>query len=242
MKSKHLIPLIFCSVLNISSASETRNFSSYGLADSRAIISSHGLSVEKNVSVGESLIASAIIEKRPAIQLRKEIKQELRFLWSKHLITVPVGLLKIRGISSEGSLYESENGRVDIDGQEKRVSIFIGKDSNLPAEICFHGELYSTARCEVAKNLIKGEFFEFTHFETIIAPEFKKELIYMGGSATSITLMYREFINDMARPAFSQELKYEIAQDPMIGYKEARFEILKATNSSIKFKILRNME
>ena len=38
------------------------------------------------------------------------------------------------------------------------------------------------------------------------APNFRKELLYLGGDSTSLRLSYREFSNDIARPAFSEDL------------------------------------
>ena len=46
----------------------------------------------------------------------------------------------------------------------------------------------------------------------------------------------------MARPAFSQELKYDISQGKEIGYKSARFEIIKATNTELTYKVLKPLE
>lgn len=66
----------------------------------------------------------------------------------------------------------------------------------------------------------------------------KRQLLYNGKSGTTIHLSYREFIKDMARPAFTQELSYDISDDRIIGFKGARIEVMDANNTSIKYKIL----
>ena len=50
---------------------------------------------------------------------------------------------------------------------------------------------------------------------------FHRELIYGGVSRGTITLTYREYANDMARPAFTQELNYDLADGEEIGFRGA---------------------
>lgn len=67
---------------------------------------------------------------------------------------------------------------------------------------------------------------------------FRRELIYTGRAGQALTLMYREFSNDMARPAFSQVLQYDISSDPVIGYQGARLKVLQADNTGITYEVL----
>lgn len=71
--------------------------------------------------------------------------------------------------------------------------------------------------------------------------EFRRELIYTGRSGRSISILYREFSDDMARPAFSQQLQYDISQDPVIGYQGARFKILSASNTEVSYEVLSSL-
>ncbi len=65
---------------------------------------------------------------------------------------------------------------------------------------------------------------------------------YGGKSATSISLHYREFSDSadrsMARPAFTQEFKFELSESKISGLKGASFEVIEATNTGIKYKVL----
>jgi hypothetical protein len=75
------------------------------------------------------------------------------------------------------------------------------------------------------------------------APDgFKRELIYTGRAGNAVSILYREFVNDMARPAFSQQLQYDVSTDAVIGYKGARFEVLKADNTGITYRVLAPMD
>ena len=71
---------------------------------------------------------------------------------------------------------------------------------------------------------------------------FRSELLYTGISKGTASFEYREFINDLARPAFSQQLHYDLADGNEIGYKGARIIILKATNVSLRYKVIKPMD
>lgn len=70
---------------------------------------------------------------------------------------------------------------------------------------------------------------------------FKRELVYNGRSRDTIKLIYREFDHNMIRPAFTQELDYDLSASKEIGFKGMRLEILDANNSFIKFIVLSPM-
>lgn len=71
---------------------------------------------------------------------------------------------------------------------------------------------------------------------------FKKELVYTGISRNVVSILYREFKEDIARPAFSQDLKYDLSESKIIGYRGARFEIIKATNQGLTYKTLKQLD
>ena len=71
--------------------------------------------------------------------------------------------------------------------------------------------------------------------------EFRRELLYTGRAGNQITMMYREFSDNTARPAFSQQLQYEFAPNVVIGYQGARFKISSATNTEVTYEVLSPM-
>ena len=48
------------------------------------------------------------------------------------------------------------------------------------------------------------------------------------------------FTNGLARDAFTREFSIDLSEDNTGAYKGAVFEILKATNSTIEYKVIRN--
>lgn len=67
---------------------------------------------------------------------------------------------------------------------------------------------------------------------------FQQTLLYNGKIGNKITLGYREFKNDMARSAFSNDVSYDLSESVIVGYKGARIEIIKATNTDLTYRFL----
>ncbi|MFC1708823.1 hypothetical protein ACFL2J_02010 [Candidatus Omnitrophota bacterium] len=71
-------------------------------------------------------------------------------------------------------------------------------------------------------------------------PSFKQELIYNGKVGSSVKFLYRELSDDMLRPAFSQEIQYDLNESKTIGFKGVRVEIIEATNTNLRYKVLKS--
>ncbi|MBB3265625.1 hypothetical protein FHW79_003254 [Azospirillum sp. OGB3] len=67
---------------------------------------------------------------------------------------------------------------------------------------------------------------------------FRRYLVYTGKSGPVIHLGYKEHTSELDRPAFSQDLKFDLSESRVIGFKGARFEILSATSTEITYKML----
>jgi hypothetical protein len=65
-----------------------------------------------------------------------------------------------------------------------------------------------------------------------------QQLIYSGKTGNTIRIAYREFGNNLARQAFSQELTYDLSESKIIVFRGTQIEVKEATNSSITFIIL----
>jgi len=64
------------------------------------------------------------------------------------------------------------------------------------------------------------------------------ELLYTGISGNTIRLLYREYTADsLAKPAFFQNLQYDLSKDKTIVFKEHEFLIKEANNNEIQFEM-----
>jgi hypothetical protein len=75
---------------------------------------------------------------------------------------------------------------------------------------------------------------------SLTANAFQQTLIYSGKVGNKINIGYREFSGDMARPAFNNDVEYDLSESKTIGYKGARLEIIEATNDHITYRVDRN--
>ncbi len=69
---------------------------------------------------------------------------------------------------------------------------------------------------------------------------FQQTLLYSGKVGNKINIGYREFSNSLARPAFNNNVEYDLSESKTIAYKGAQLEVLEATNQHIKFRLIKN--
>lgn len=67
---------------------------------------------------------------------------------------------------------------------------------------------------------------------------FQQTLLYSGRIGDKINISYREFSGNIARPAFSNDVEYDLSTSDEIAYRGARIQVIEATNSSITFRVL----
>lgn len=67
----------------------------------------------------------------------------------------------------------------------------------------------------------------------------QQEITYTGSSGTQVFLRYREFANDVNAARTSQEVRFDLADSPIVGLKGAQFEVLKADNLHIEYRVLK---
>jgi hypothetical protein len=95
-------------------------------------------------------------------------------------------------------------------------------------------KLFLTAAECVDNNVV----FEKAIYRAYVPDSFKKELVYNGRLENYVKIIYREYLNDWARPAFTQELQYDLNESNIIGFQGARLEIIDATNTNIRYRVL----
>lgn len=80
--------------------------------------------------------------------------------------------------------------------------------------------------------------FQSTTVTAELAPSFEQQLIYNGRVDNFVKFLYREFSQDKARPAFSQDVQYDLNDGAEIGFKNARIEIVSASNTELRYRVL----
>lgn len=68
---------------------------------------------------------------------------------------------------------------------------------------------------------------------------FKYELLYQGVSGKTIRLSYREFLDDLARPAYFQDVSYDIGTLPVtLTFRTVKLEVFSADNNALSYRVL----
>lgn len=67
--------------------------------------------------------------------------------------------------------------------------------------------------------------------------DFHVDVLYQGASKGEVKISYREYSHGVARPAFTQDVSYELQADgtAAIGFKGMRIKVLKATGQEIRY-------
>jgi hypothetical protein len=68
---------------------------------------------------------------------------------------------------------------------------------------------------------------------------FRRELIFGGAAKGVIKLQYREYMAGLARAPFAQELTYDLVEGSEIGFKGARVNVVRVTNTGIEYVVLK---
>lgn len=196
----------------------------------------------RTAEVGESLIWKVNQTTIPAIDIEQPIIHPTENLGKNFVITLLPGKYVQRGRDATGFYYMGEKGSLLVDG-EPLTALGVGMG------LYVNGQDFSKTEIFVlptdGRPLLypkNGIPFKSSFYETQNKLSFKRELVYAGVSQNVASIIYREFKDDFARPAFSQEYKYDLSEGRMVGYRGARFEILKATNQGITYRTVKQLD
>ena len=74
----------------------------------------------------------------------------------------------------------------------------------------------------------------------MLSDGFRTDLVYQGAGGGVLRLAYREFIDDMARPAFTQDLTYDLPPDgsaTTIAFQTLDIELIEANNMGLSYVV-----
>lgn len=202
------------------------------------------LNAESIAQLGDTMIEGGNLHQRPAIRLLDPVLHR-GVSKGAYTLTIPVGLLVATGTfrqgSSTGTFYEAQQPLQFVSmrkATQVRGGVFLPDPEDKTPEIYWHAT--DTGVPLVDPNATIR--FERTTHEDWQSDSFRRELVYNGRSGAAIKLLYREFVEERIRPAFSQEVTYDLDQGETIGFKGARFRVLDADNIQIKYIVLHHFD
>lgn len=153
-------------------------------------------------------------------------------------VTINPGLFRKTGDDEDANYYElggrgGESGSVEKSWVVDPLKVLMLKKSD--NAICIVTTLDGKSCSDTQKENYKQEKRSVV-FENGI----QQTLIYSGRIGSRIRFGYREFSNNLARPAFNNDVEYDLRESQTIAYKGAVIEVIEATNQYIKYIVKSN--
>ena len=176
--------------------------------------------------LGETILSKGLTYMFEALDLRNEI------VGGDGLILERSHLKPQRLIASrDDSDWTYFNGVTTYLGQQQPGGLMVSKSDR--HRILIWGGSFNRGTTPSPEPIV-----DFTLVSVAKQDSFRQELIYNGRSGSTVHFTYRELNDSLMRPAFSQEASYDLSDSNVIGFKGARIEIIEATNTKLKYKVL----
>lgn len=192
-------------------------------------ISEPPLNIVSVAAVGDSMVRQGQFVEHQGIRLSEKLTVGLMGSYT----FLPGEYLKTGGNQS-GEFYLPTNGPGS--GQINKSpladpfqAIMLGSDGQI-CGVSFLNAFVCTKAVGVEK----------VQLTAIAANAFQQSLIYSGKVGDKINIGYREFSSNVARPAFNNDVEYDLKESTTIGYKGALIEVLEATNQLIRYRVIKN--
>lgn len=178
--------------------------------------------------VGDKMLEQGMLVDRAVLSIPANTK--INFAYS-----MSAGYYQKVGQDQKGSYYSAINN-ISNGGNVQRSAIsdpfqavMLGLDGKLCVITVFN-----------AKNCTDQHSASHTSIGVATDNSFQQTLIYSGKVGNKINVGYREFSSNLARPAFNNDVEYDLSESRQIGYKGALLEVVDANNQNITYKVLRN--
>lgn len=144
-------------------------------------------------------------------------------------------------------LYPKGTKLVPVDTKTKFKACLPYEGSFDPAGPCFLDDDGDGAfdrqagdQTEMALKLKAPAPYKFIKISIVKSDSFESAILYQGATSDSLRFSYREFKNDMARSAFTEELTIPREKFPaMIMVKNIQVEVLGLTGMGLRYRIIK---
>ena len=193
-------------------------------------ISEPPIGVERTANVGDELLRQGLYREHDGIRLGETVKIGLFGSY-----TFSAGEYLKTGANKKGTYYLptglAGSGAVDVAAlADPFQSIMLKADGRTICGVSVF-DAYYCAKSELIQNIV---------VPVLSQDSFQQTLIYSGNVADTLKIGYREYSGSVARPAFNNDVEYDLTDSMYISYKGAQIEVLEANNQIIRYKVIRN--
>jgi hypothetical protein len=220
-------PVLLALALSLSGCATTKQTISPNLR----IVDLPPLNEERISELGETLVQKGKVYTYEAVRLENTVTAGDGFLLKK--FTLSPGILKASMRDDERIYYTTDKLAVyDAILGTSLQSGGLAVNQKDEKDIRFHLNGVAVMRPKPDPVLTKTQVADVDH------PSFRQELIYNGRSGDTLKFLYREYTSDLLRAPFSQEIQYDLKDGSTIGFKGARIEVMEATNTKLKYRVV----
>lgn len=187
------------------------------------------IQIEATAFVGDTILADSSFYETDALYLKTPVGYGLYHFPSGYYSKI--GSDQINNFYSPLSMNES-GSYINQEGNARKYVQAIAVKKGTLGQICPIHAISGTTCIEANVKTKKTQSQKDDSFE--------KVLLYNGRVGDKINIGYREFTNDKARPAFNNNVEYDLSQSSKISYKGALIEVLNADNNRITYKIIKS--
>ncbi len=188
-----------------------------------------GQGVESMAYIGDPILVAGKAQQNRAIIVPTTL--------STGAYTLSAGEYLVTGLRDDG-MYRAPLQRSDTKASTMNSILNValtGREPSIPTVLLWKARPDRDPELCVGSSCIRNPP---ATLEWIDVESFERRLIFSGRSGKVIRAEYREFRNDLARPAFSTELVFDLGRSHVIGVKGSRIQILGVSNQAIKFRVL----
>lgn len=178
--------------------------------------------------VGDKMLEQGYVVDREALSVPENTRVSFAY-------TLTSGNFLKTGENAQGQYFQTINNIENGGFVQKNPiadpykSVMLGADGKLCVITVFNAKsCTATHQASIKKVSISSD------------NSFQQTLIYSGKVGNKINVGYREFSSNIARPAFNNDVEYDLNESKQIGYKGALLEVVDANNQSITYKVLKN--
>lgn len=197
----------------------------YNAVPSLKNISKPPINSVNTVSVGDQMLVQGILRENDVLSLNNTTKIGL--------YTIPSGQYNLSGESEAGKFFNPVSTSGAMVSKSFMADPFKVIMTTVDGRLCIIS-VFNAKACN------KDSPYEVKKVAIASENSFQQTLIYSGKVGNKVNIGYREFSSSMARPAFNNDVEYDLNESKQIGYKGALLEIIDANNQSITYKVLRN--
>ena len=189
------------------------------------------IGVESSVNVGDTLVSQGSFSEHDAIQVQENIDLGLLKPY-----TITKGIFLKFG-EKENIEYFSISNHFEGGGTIEKAAL-----ADPPKAIQAYKGENKICGISIFNAYVCSSDGHYTRIKHPVASpnSFQQSIIYSGKVGNRIKFGYREFSGNTARPAFNNDVDYDLNESRIVGYKGARIEVIEATNESIRYKLLSN--